>query len=243
MNPADWSGDRIIAAVIVGSCTLTAALIKAYVEMRGARAGRKGKKRKIVIWQRVKSVATAVIVAGGVTFAALLTGGFLEAPNPAALLRAATGPSAERPGPDKDDTHAYAEPYASWLRVEGTTIYYHTTEYLPGVCPGKPTAHGSWADGPDESIPVSCVGGGWLAFDVNPLAEEGLILPRITYCVNFQDSAGVWARHALEGAPGFDAVAIPADRIPPGRAIGFRIEQGHPFDRVVLTREFPRAAC
>lgn len=245
MWPSEWSGERIVAAVIVGGCTLTAALLKAYVDMRGARSG-SGNRTSLV--RRVRGLAGAIIAGGGVVFAALLTAGFLQTPDASALVRSVTGSAAPmRAGasglPTDSAAAAALRARQAWLQTQGTTIYYRYTRYLPNACPNGATAHGSWADGVEQGVAVRCLRDGWLAFDIEPLAEHGRIVPNITYCLNFRDASGVWGRHAALGAPGFERVSMPAVRVPLGRAVGFRYVRATPFDRVVLTQELPRAAC
>lgn len=251
MWPTEWSGDRIIAAVIIGGCTLTAAGIKAYVELRGVRSG---DGRHASVLKRVRRLMGAVIAGGGVVFAALLTGGFLHAPDATGLLRATahsvTPTRARTSAPDRPagtagaaDATTGERPVDGWLQTQGTTIYYRYAPYLPDACPGRTTAHGSWTADVERGASVRCLDEGWLAFDIRPLAERGLVVPNITYCVNFRDESGVWGRHAVLDAPGFAALAVSAARVPLGRAIGFRYLRAVPFDRVILTREPPRAAC
>ncbi|HEY0674044.1 MAG TPA: hypothetical protein VGD27_17340 [Longimicrobiales bacterium] len=130
-----------------------------------------------------------------------------------------------------------------WLQSEGTKVYYRYTRYLPDACPGNPIAIGNWAEGESRPVPVRCLDGGWIALDLGPLVQEGRIVPNMTYCVNFRATNGAWGVHVPENAPGIDSVAVPAVRVPLGRAIGVRYLPGNPRERVVPTSDTPRVPC
>jgi hypothetical protein len=130
-----------------------------------------------------------------------------------------------------------------WLQAEGTKIYYRYTKYLPDACPGTPVAIGNWSDGEARPVPARCIDGGWIALDLGPLVQEGRIVPNMTYCMNFRAANGAWGIHVPENAPGVDSVAVPAVKVPLGKAIGVRYLPGTPREMVLPTSDTPRAPC
>jgi hypothetical protein len=242
--------DQVIAAFIIGSCTLVATYIKIRVDMRMAgaaaqatrvrtRAARRNLIRQRAILAVMASAGILLLVHGALGLRATvpLPGATSLAASPVALAVARlTGSDPQAAGP------AAESGLDSWLRVQGLTIYYRTSDYLPGACPGSPDARGNWGDGAPSVTQVRCHGE-WLVFDVAPLLESHRVIRHLTYCVNFTDGDGVWGRHATLDPPGFADIAVPSLRIPLGRAIGFRIARDEPADRVLLTNAFPRASC
>ncbi len=227
---AGLPGDQLLAAIIVGASTLTAAAIKAFVLLRvGQRPGRAHRTG----W----SGAATWLVAGGLLAAiVVLAGGAGRVETVFARLGPAGVWSGGGTAPGD-----HATGLQTWLFVEGTTLYYHHEPYLDARCQGT-VAVGNWARGRGEPVPARCLDDGWLALDFAPLLASGRMVRNLTYCVNFR-RADDWGRHAVLGAPGFDAVAVPATSIPLGRAIGFRIIRLTPVDRLVLGDSFPRASC
>jgi hypothetical protein len=129
-----------------------------------------------------------------------------------------------------------------WLQSEGNKLYYRFTRYLPDACPGNPIAIGNWAQGEAKPVEASCIDKDWLVLDLGPLVADGRIEPGLTYCLNFRSASGAWGLHVPENAPGLDSVAVPAVKVPLGRAIGLRYIKGL-RERVTPSAESPRAAC
>ncbi len=156
-----------------------------------------------------------------------------SAPAPVVAAPAPAKPAATKASGDLED----------WLQAEGTKVYYRYTKYLPDACPGTPVAIGNWADGEARPVPARCIDGGWIALDLGPLVQEGRIVPNMTYCMNFRAANGAWGIHVPENAPGIDSVAVPAVKVPLGRAIGIRYLPGSPREMIMPTSETPRAPC
>jgi hypothetical protein len=131
---------------------------------------------------------------------------------------------------------------SDWLQAEGTRLYYRFARYLPDACPGTPIVIGNWVDGESRPVTAECVDQEWLAFDIAPLVAEQRIVPNMTYCLNFRSEKGAWGLQVPERAPGLDSIAVPAVRVPLGRAIGIRYIKGL-RERVTPTAELPLAPC
>ncbi len=162
-----------------------------------------------------------------------------EAKSDSAAAPAAFAPVAAKPPASKSSSGELED----WLQAEGTKVYYRYTKYLPDACPGTPVAIGNWADGEARPVPARCIDGGWIALDLGPLVHEGRIVPNMTYCMNFRAANGAWGIHVPENAPGVDSIAVPAVRVPLGRAIGIRYLPGSPREMILPTAETPRAQC
>jgi hypothetical protein len=129
-----------------------------------------------------------------------------------------------------------------WLQSEGSKLYYRYSLYLPDACPGNPIAIGNWAQGEAKPVAATCIDKEWLVLDFGPLIADGRIVPDVTYCLNFRSASRAWGLQVPEQAPGLDSVAVPAIRVPLGRAIGVRYLKGL-RERIVPSSASPRADC
>ena len=257
---------EVMSALILGCATLGAAALNLFNEARKAKraakesAAQRGWLRRPLIVLGVAFVvavgglmyATDSVQAKAQTFARRIiprqAAGLAAdkadspaiktlAPSPGAVAPRVSGPAAAA------SSEKSAGKLEDWLQSEGTKIYYRYTRYLPDACPGAPIAIGNWADGEARPVPMRCLEDGWIALDIGPLVAEGRVVPNMTYCVNFRAANGAWGIHVPERAPGIDSVAVPAVRVPLGRAIGVRYLPGNPRERVVPTAATPRAQC
>jgi hypothetical protein len=253
-----FSNVEIVSSMILGSATLGAASLNVLNEARKAKRAEKetGPQRG---WLKRPLLILGATILGVGLWLAYTTFSLREA-HALAGPRSALSRTLNR-GPVKRDTIAtkaasatvaipIAQPTASkaslheeWLQTEGTKIYYRYLRYLPDACPGAPVAIGNWVDGESRPVEARCLDGGWLALDLGPLVAEGRVAPNVTYCLNFRAANGAWGLQVPERAPGIDSVAVPAVRVPLGRAIGVRYLPGTPRERVVATMETPRATC
>lgn len=265
MAEAWWERDQIVAAMIVGSFSLTTTIISLLINARRTRAeeaaGRRATKRKKKAGRLAAIVlagTVAIVVAHyalglavpGSTGLLLPNGLGAAARVPLIISSALTASPAESEPPPGDSVAAREETathalLSDWLRAEGTTIRYRYTEYLPAACEGPTVAKGSWNDGWYVGMPVHCLDKDWLALDVAPLVADGRIARNLTYCLSFQDQHGVWARHGELRAPGLDAIAVAAGTsgADAHRNIGFRVVRDATGDGVVFINDFPRAPC
>jgi hypothetical protein len=129
-----------------------------------------------------------------------------------------------------------------WLQSEGSKLYYRYSLYLPDACPGFPIAIGNWAQGEAKPVAATCIDKEWLVLDFGPLIADGRVVPDLTYCLNFRSASRAWGLQVPEQAPGLDSVAVPAIRVPLGRAIGVRYMKGL-RERIVPSSASPRADC
>lgn len=229
-------GEQVLAAIIIGACTLTAALIRAYAYVRSGH-GSSQKKR----WPTRPGPATVLLAIGVLGAGVVLVAG-PELPGPFLQRLAVAGPLFGGTEAGSATDHRDHDALSDWLMVEGLTLYYRHSRYLDDDCRGT-VAVGNWADGVARPVPVRCLDDGWLALDLGPLLQRGRMVRNLTYCVNFRSVGGAWGRHAALDAPGFEDVAVPATDIPLGHAIGFRVVHQAPVDRVVLGDAYPRASC
>lgn len=229
-------GEQVLAALIIGASTLTAAVIRAWVHLRADVSARRKNSRSYRPGPATVLVAVGVVGAGAV----LLMGSRLPAP----LLERldVAGSFLHVPGAVANEAPDGPRALEDWLLADGLTLYYRHTRYLGDDCAGA-VAVGNWAEGVADPVPVRCLEDGWLALDVAPLLRQGRMVRNLTYCVNFRAPDGAWGRHAALDAPGLDDVAVPANIIPLGHAIGFRIVHQAPVDRLILGDAFPRASC
>ncbi|HEY0809999.1 MAG TPA: hypothetical protein VGD49_07540 [Longimicrobiales bacterium] len=245
---------EVMSAMILGCATLGAAALNFVNEARKAKRSTDGAQRGWI--RRPLILLTLALIGVGAWF--VYATGSLQA-NALRIPNALRRPAAEKPAPKPiKPLIVTPAPVASaiaklekassgkledWLQAEGTKVYYRYTRYLPDACPGAPIAIGNWADGESKPVPARCIDGGWIALDLGPLVAEGRIVPNMTYCMNFRAANGAWGVHVPERAPGIDSVAVPAVRVPLGRAIGVRYLPGTPREQVVPTSDTPRAQC
>ncbi len=243
---------EVMSSIVLGGATLGAAGLNLFREgCKAKRAAREtGSPRRWLRRPLIVLMLSATVV--GIWFA-YTAGAFqrigLAAPRLANARRAS---SPAKPDATIRPPAAAALPAAAlagtagkrddWLQSEGTKLYYRFSRYLPDACPGNPIAIGNWVDGEARPVVAGCVDEEWLALDIAPLVADGRIVANMTYCLNFRAESGAWGLHVPEKAPGLDSVAVPAVRVPLGRAIGLRYVKGL-RERVVLTAEPPRAAC
>jgi hypothetical protein len=245
---------EVMSAMIVAFATLGAASINLFHEARRAKRASKEEGPRRGRLRRALVVMTLAIVAVGIWFvyateslqanARTFARGILPNNKPAVTRPSAVvnAPPAPRPivAAVREKSAGKLE---DWLQAEGTKIYYRYTRYLPDACPGTPIAIGNWVDGEARPVPARCIDNGWIALDLGPLVQDGRIVPNMTYCLTFRAASGAWGLHVPDRAPGIDSVAVPAVRIPLGRAIGLRYVVGNPRERVVPTADTPRAQC
>lgn len=249
---------EVMSALILGCATLGAAALNFLNEARKAKRAAKESGPQSG-WMRRPLIVLALALVGVAGWFVYATGTLqasaskfprvvIARPIAKTAVRAAdpvVSTPAPRPAvaaPVTKSTKSSGE-LEDWLQAEGTKIYYRYTRYLPDACPGSPVAIGNWADGESRPVAARCIDGGWIALDLGPLVAEGRIVPNMTYCMNFRASNGAWGIHVPEHAPGIDSVAVPAVRVPLGRAIGVRYLPGTPREQVVPTSDTPRAQC
>jgi hypothetical protein len=248
---------EVMSALILGCATLGAAALNLFNEARKAKraAAENGPQRG---WIRRPLIVLALALIGVAGWFVYATGTLqasaskfprviMARPIPKTPVRA-VNPVVSTPTPRPAAAPVTKDEKSSgqledWLQAEGTKIYYRYTRYLPDACPGAPIAIGNWADGETRPVAARCIDGGWIALDLGPLVAEGRIVPNMTYCMNFRAANGAWGIHVPERAPGVDSVAVPAVRVPLGRAIGVRYLPGTPREQIVPTSDTPRAQC
>ena len=250
---------EVMSAMILGVATLGAACLNLFQEARKAKRAAKESGPQPGRLRRTLLMLTFAIVFAALGFAYATESVQAKAHN---VARRVLPHGKEKPAPKTEnrplitDASRAAAPAVAvkssekssgkledWLQAEGTKVYYRYTRYLPDACPGTPVAIGNWQDGETRPVPARCLDGGWIALDLGPLVQEGRIVPNMTYCMNFRASNGAWGIHVPEHAPGIDSVAVPAVRVPLGRAIGVRYLPGTPREQVVPTTDTPRAQC
>jgi len=251
-----FGSNEVMSAMILGFATLAAAVLNLFNEGRKAKKAavadgpQRGWYRRPLILLTVALIcvggyfvyATGTLQASGLKrLPSVMTRRTIEKPvRPVAASPAVTAP-AVAPAPSKVEKSSGK--LEDWLQTEGTKVYYRYTRYLPDACPGNPIAIGNWVDGESRPVLARCLDGGWIALDLGPLVAEGRIVPNMTYCMNFRAANGAWGVHVPEHAPGVDSVAVPAVRVPLGKALGVRYLPGTPREQVVATSDTPRVQC
>ena len=135
---------------------------------------------------------------------------------------------------------------SDWVRTDGRWIYYRYETYMPGACARPTQAAGNWGrEGWTSGLPARCIGGAWLAVDLQPLIRRSDVAPQTTYCLNFlyiEDETSFWGQHGAEAAPGLDSIRVVA---PNGSYnIGFAaVRDGRGAPRIILTNRYPGPRC
>ncbi len=242
MNAQVFTNAEVVSSIVLGGATLGAAGINLL------REGRKAKRapRELGVasqwWRRPLLFLLVSVALVGVWLA--YAAGALDN-TASAIARLVRAQQSRPPVVAAVVTPVKAQPAPArtdWLQAEGTKLYYRFSRYLPDACPGTPIVIGNWSEGEARPVVAECVDQEWLAFDIAPLVAEQRIVPNLTYCLNFRSESGAWGVHVPQQAPGIDSVAVPALRVPLGRAIGIRFIKGL-RERVTPTAEAPHAPC